>query len=149
MEIEYYEKLSDTYFNIFYFANYYFIVHLYRMGTIPVWGNTLLIWDMNWQYASFFAHLHDILHGNASALYSFSRAIGGNMLSVAVYYLMSPFNLLFLFFDAEHIYIGILIVSLLKVGTCGITMQSFLNRKYSSASSVIFSTCYALSSYVI
>lgn len=71
---------------------------------------------MEWQYTPFFAHLHDILHRDASALYSFSRAIGGNMFSVAAYYLISPFNLLFYFFDVEHIYIGILIVTLLKVG---------------------------------
>lgn len=115
----------------------------------PFGDNTLLIWDMNWQYASFFAHLHDILHGNASALYSFSRAIGGNMLSVAVYYLMSPFNLLFYFFDAEHIYIGILVISLLKAGACGITMHWSLNRKHPGGASVVFSTCYALSAYVI
>lgn len=115
----------------------------------PFGENTLLIWDMNWQYAAFFAHLHDILHGNASAMYSFSRAIGGNMLSVAAYYLMSPFNLLFYFFDAKHIYIGILIISFLKIGSCGIAMYWFLNRKHSDAASVIFSTCYALSAYVI
>ena len=62
-------------------------------GQYPFGENTLLIWDMDEQYAPFFAHLHNILHGDSSALYTLSRALGGNMLSVAAYYLISPFNL--------------------------------------------------------
>lgn len=118
-------------------------------GQYPFGGHTLLIWDMNWQYCSFFSYLHDILHGSASAVYSFCRAYGGDMISVAAYYLMSPFNLLFYFFDTEHIYIGILIVTLLKTGFTGLSMFLFLNRKNQSMDMLIFSTAYALSSYVI
>lgn len=118
-------------------------------GQYPFGNKTLLIWDMDEQYAPFFAHLHNILHGDASALYSFSRAIGGNMLSVAAYYLISPFNLVFYFFDAENIYIGILIVAILKTGACGLAMQWFLNRRRQDGFSVIFSTAYALSAYMI
>lgn len=125
------------------------------LGVYAIWGQypfgdeSLLIWDMNWQYASFFSHLHDILHGNASAFYTFSRAFGGNMLSVSAYYLMSPFNLIFYFIDAEHIYIGILIVTLLKTGCAGITMYGFLCRKQEDVAAIIFSTAYALSAYMI
>lgn len=125
------------------------------LGVYAVWGQypfgdeSLLIWDMNWQYASFFAHLHDILHGNASTFYTFSRAFGGNMLSVSAYYLMSPFNLVFYFTDAEHIYIGVLIVTLLKTGCLGLTMHRFLCRKHEDAATIIFSTAYALSAYTI
>lgn len=125
------------------------------LGVYVVWGQypfgdeSLLIWDMNWQYASFFSHLHDILHGNASAFYTFSRAFGGNMLSVSAYYLISPFNLIFYFTDAEHIYIGILIVTLLKTGCTGMTMYRFLCRKREDVAAIIFSTAYALSAYMI
>lgn len=126
-----------------------------QLGIYVVWGqfpfgdNSLLIWDMEWQYAPFFAHLHDILRRDASALYSFSRAIGGNMFSVAAYYLISPFNLLFYFFDAEHIYIGILIVTLLKVGVSGMSMYCFLCRKKQCFDAILFSTAYALSAYMV
>lgn len=126
-----------------------------QLGIYVVWGqfpfgdNSLLIWDMEWQYAPFFAHLHDILRRDASALYSFSRAIGGNMFSVAAYYLISPFNLLFYFFDAEHIYIGILIVTLLKVGASGMSMYCFLCRKKQCFDAILFSTAYALSAYMV
>lgn len=118
-------------------------------GQYPFGDRTLLIWDMDEQYAPFFAHLHSILHGDASALYSFSRALGGNMLNVSAYYLISPFNIIFYFFDAENIYIGILIVTLLKTGACGMAMQWFLNRRRQDGFSVIFSTAYALSAYMI
>lgn len=118
-------------------------------GQYPFGDNTLLIWDMNWQYASFFSHLHDILHGEASWSYTFSRALGGDMTGIWGYYLMSPFNLLFYFFDAEHIYMGILLVMLLKMGACGLAMYWFLSRGKEEPVALIFSTAYALSGYIV
>ena len=72
-------------------------------GQAPFGDKTLLIWDMKWQYVSFFSHLRDILHGDASVFYSFSRALGGEMLGVLSYYLLSPFNLIIYFFDKKII----------------------------------------------
>lgn len=119
------------------------------MGQFPFGENSLLIWDMDWQYSAFFAHLHDILHGEASPWYSFSRAIGGDMVGVSAYYLISPFNILFYFFDAEHIYVGIWLVLLLKIGTIGWTMNYYLYQKRQAYSTLIFSTAYALSGFVV
>ena len=120
------------------------VLHVYPFGDA-----TFLIWDMDWQYSSFFAHLHDILHGEASAWYSFSRAIGGDMVGVSAYYLISPFNLLFYFFDAAHIYAGIALVLLLKIGCTGWTMQYYLESKKRMAGNLIFSTAYALSGFMV
>lgn len=119
------------------------------LGVYPFGDNSLLIWDMDWQYSSFFAHLHDILHGDASPWYSFSRAIGGDMMGVTAYYLISPFNLLFYFFDADNIYIGITLVLLLKIGSIGWAMWHYLYHKRQSPDVLIFSTAYALSGYVV
>lgn len=118
-------------------------------GQYPFGNKTLLIWDMNWQYSAFFSALHDILHGDASAWYSFSRAIGGDMAGVAAYYLMSPFNLIFYFFDETTIYIGILLVVLLKVGSIGVAMNFYLRSHHEENTTLIFSTAYALCAYVI
>lgn len=118
-------------------------------GQWPFGNKTLLIWDMNWQYCEFFSHLHNILHGDASALYSFSRALGGDMIGVAAYYLISPFNLLFYFFDEQNIYMGIFLVTCLKTGAIGLTMQLFLQSKRPGAATVFFSTAYALCAYVV
>lgn len=115
----------------------------------PFGNNSLLIWDMDWQYSSFFVHLRDILHGDASPFYTLSRAVGGDMAGVAAYYLMSPFNLIFFFFNEKNIYAGILIVTLLKVGTSGLTMYLYLDRKKQNAAALAFSTAYALSAFAV
>ena len=122
----------------------------------PAGDGSLLIWDMNWQYSDYFAHLHDILHGEASALYSFSEILGGSMTGNAAYYLMSPFNLLFWFFDASHIYAGILIVTLCKIASLGLSSYFYFRhlsiRNHAGdryGFSVILAVCNALSAYVI
>lgn len=118
-------------------------------GQYPFGNKTLLIWDMNWQYSAFFSTLHDILHGDTSAWYSFSRALGGDMVGVFAYYLISPFNLIFFFFDTENIYIGILLLVLLKVGTMGVSMHCYLKKRHAGGETILFSTAYALCAYVI
>lgn len=118
-------------------------------GQYPFGNQSLLIWDMDWQYSSFFVHLRDILHGDASAYYTLSRAIGGDMTGVAAYYLMSPFNLIFFFFNEKNIYAGILVVTLLKAGTSGLTMYLYLDRKKQSVAALAFSTAYALSAFAV
>lgn len=126
-----------------------FLIIMIIMGQYPFGDDTLMILDMNSQYHTFFVHLRDILHGDASPWYSFSRALGGDMLSVAAYYLISPFNLLFYFFNEENIYVGITIVMLLKLGTMGWTMNYYLCRKKITYTTLIFSTAFALSAYVV
>ena len=118
------------------------------LKVFPFGNHTFLIWDMDWQYSSFFVHLHDILHGEASAWYSLSRAIGGDMIGVSAYYLISPFNILFYFFDETNIYIGICIVMILKIGLIGWSMNDYLMTKHESVGNLMFSTAYALSGFV-
>lgn len=126
-----------------------FLIIMAVMGQYPFGDDTLMILDMDAQYHAFFVHLRDILLGNASPWYSFSRALGGDMFSVAAYYLLSPFNLIFLFFNAQNIYVGIMLVMLLKIGTIGWSMNYYLCRKKAEYASLLFSTAYALSAYVI
>lgn len=115
----------------------------------PFGKNTLLIWDMKWQYTAFFCHLRNILHGQASGVYSFSRAIGGEMPGVLAYYLLSPFNLLIYFFDRKNIYIGIMIIALCKTGASGLTMYTFLAGRKAGYGALLFSCAYALNAYVV
>ena len=98
---------------------------------------------------SFFCHLRDILHGQASGVYSFSRAIGGEMSGVLSYYLLSPFNLIIYFFNKKNIYIGILLIALCKVGTSGLTMYTFLARREAGYGALLFSCAYAINAYVV
>lgn len=132
----------------FFFPVFLTMIIMAACSVFPFGDNTFLIWDMDWQYSSFFVRLHDILHGDASAWYSFSRAIGGDMAGVAAYYLISPFNLLFYFFDEQTIYAGICLVLLLKIGMIGFCMNIYLCAKKESAGNLLFSAAYALCGFL-
>lgn len=71
----------------------------------------------------FFGYLHNVLHGLASPFYSFNIALGGDALGIIGYYLMGSYNLLIYFFDDAHLYIGIMLIFLLKVGSMGAAME--------------------------
>lgn len=126
-----------------------YVVILGIWGQYPFGDKTLMLWDMDWQYNAFFGYLHDILHRNADAAYSFSIAIGGNTAGIITYYLMSPFNLIFYFFGQDKIYIGVLVLLLLKTGFIGLSMNLYLNRREKGYGTLLFSTAYALSAYMI
>ena len=73
-------------------------------------------------------YLKNILMGNDSIFYSFTKGIGGNMISTIAYYLLSPFNLLVIFF--ENINISIFLGILLRFCFSSFTMFYFLKNKY-------------------
>jgi uncharacterized membrane protein YfhO len=125
------------------------MIVLFIMEQYPFGDNTLLILDMDSQFKAFYVHMTDILRGNASVFYSLSRALGGDMLSVSAYYLISPFNLLFMLFDAEHIYAGVVLVTALKVGAAGWALSVYLTSKREDYAAVVFAAGYALSAYFV
>lgn len=114
-------------------------------------GENLLLADMSSQYNSLYSYFQDILLGKASIFYSFSKTIGGNMASTIGYYLSSPFNLLYVFFPKSLIPLCTFIIYLLKIGLTGLFMNIFLmkKQKLKDYSVLIFSTFYALSSYIV
>ncbi|WP_054743248.1 YfhO family protein [Cellulosilyticum ruminicola] len=95
--------------------------------------------------------MRDIYLGKGSLLYSFNKGLGGNMSGLFAYYLASPLNLILLGFSKAHITEAILLISLCKIGLCGLTAARYLNVhfKRKDMSVIIFSTCYALMSYNI
>ncbi len=122
----------------------YVAVGIYPFGELSV-----LAIDSRNQYVSFFAYLRDnLLLGGQSWLYTFSKALGGDMAGFSAYYLLSPFNLLLLFFPTKHLALGIEIMTLLKVGCCGLAMSLLLNRRGPRFASLLFSVPFALMDYV-
>ncbi len=115
----------------------------------PFGDRTALVMDLNGQYADFFAYYHRVLTGNESLLYSFGKEMGGNVFGLFTYYLSSPFFLLALFFPNKIMPEGIALITLLKVGSCGLTFAIFLKNvfKRCDLSVVLFSCCYALMTY--
>ncbi|WP_319470209.1 YfhO family protein [uncultured Trichococcus sp.] len=119
------------------------------IGIYPFGELSLLTIDMYNQYVSFFSYLKSILIGNNDIFYTFSKNLGGDMIGILAYYLMSPFNVVLLFFPLKYFTEAILFLSLLKTGFAGLTMSIWLNRKKASPYSMLFSIAYALMGYML
>ncbi len=89
------------------------------LGMWPFGEKTGMVVDMHHQYAPLLSGLrHSLLSGDLS-LYSFEVGLGANYLSLAAYYLASPFNLLLMLFPEALLAEGILFITLLKNALCG------------------------------
>ena len=112
-------------------------------------ARNILTIDANNQYVSFFSYYTEILKGNADFTYTFSKTLGGDMAGLSAYYLMSPLNLILLFFSTEQLPVAVMIQTLLKIGLCGLTFQLFLYSRKPSYITVFLSAAYALMGYNI
>ncbi len=122
------------------------------MEVWPFGNNSVLILDLNGQYVYFFEELRNKLLSGGSFLYTWSRQLGGEFMGIFAYYLASPFSFLIALFPKDHITEGLLLIFLLKTGCMGATMAYYLHQVRPSGKGtriLIFSTCYALSSYAI
>jgi len=121
------------------------------VGIYPFGKKSLLTVDMAGQYVAFFNAYKNMFSEGISAFYSFSKTLGGNMFGLITYYLMSPFNLIFLLFDKINITEAILIINVLKIGACGLTSFIYFDKTFKDKKIVtlIFSTVYALCAYNI
>ena len=115
----------------------------------PFGNNSLLTWDGNSQYVNFYVYLKDIIQGDASPFYSFSKVLGGNIYGLIGYYLSSPLYLLFLFFKNIDISLVVHLTTMLKVGLCSLTFVIYLQHRYSGnyQKKLFFSLTYAFIGY--
>ena len=93
----------------------FFIVTLISLEMLIVVKKTFMISDLLAQYQSLFGYLKDVMSGKNNISYSFNYSIGGTMIGNFCYYLISPFNLILLFFAKEKIYMATLIIILLTL----------------------------------
>lgn len=120
----------------------------FSLNILPFGDTTLLTADLDRQYVSYFSYLRNSLLGNDSLLYSFSKTMSGEMISLTAYYLLSPFNFVFLFFDTADFPLAVTLITLLKTGSAGLTMSFYLRQKNRSYTALLLlSTTYALSGY--
>lgn len=113
---------------------------------------SLLIADLKAQYISLFSYLKDLILGENSLFYSFSKGLGGNIIGTFSYYLSSPLNFLVLLFTKKSLESFIIVLLLAKIGLSGFTMYLFLSAKVLENKRTIpfvLSVCYALNSYMI
>ena len=96
-------------------------------GFAPFGDKSLMIMDMSGQYSEFFCGLKNISSQNGGILFSWSKALGGNYAGVFAYYVASPLSFITLFFPNEYMHMGVLVLTLLKIGLCGLTFGILMN----------------------
>lgn len=124
-----------------------------KLGFYPFGNKSVLIMDMADQYVEFFASLRYMFDGDNTMLFSWSRSMGGNYMGLAAYYVASPLSFITLFFSLENLPVGIMILTILKIGLSGLTFATYLeygwNKSGGKVKTIVFASCYALMSYAI
>lgn len=86
--------------------------------------------DANIQYLDLFAYLKDVLAGKNSVTYTMSALLGGDEVATFAYYLMSPLNLLVVFFQKSQLPIFYDILLALKLSLAASSMAIFLKQRF-------------------
>lgn len=118
----------------------------------PFGNSSLLTVDLGQQYVDFFAYFrHCLLHDPSGIFYTFQKALGGEMFGIWTYYLLSPFNLILLFFPDHVITSGILVITVLKYGAAGFTFAWLLFKSGVQRNWTVigFATSYAMMGWMI
>ena len=132
------------------------LVVWFFMGSYPFGNKSLMAVDFGQQYISFFGLLkHAVLTGDLSSLtYSFTKSLGGDMIGVLGYYLMSPFNIFYIIIPFKHYGLAVFLTIWLRYGAIGLSFSHFLIKRYKGAESrewlvPLFATAYALSGMLV
>ena len=128
------------------------IIMLIAFCVKGVWfdGEKLAFGDMQAQYSEMILYFRKVITGEESIFYSITKGLGGDMYATLTYYMLSPFNLIALFFKESNIMQAIYFIILGKIGLSGLTMYIFLNSKNKNKiHTLIFSTCYSLMAFVV
>lgn len=118
-------------------------------GFAPFGEKTLLTVDMNGQYVAFFSQLRSILLGKDDLLYTFGKALGGDMIGLFAYYIASPLNLLVVFFPVRALPWFVLLLTLLKTGLAGVSLAAWARRHTGPRKALCLCVLYALCTYSI
>ena len=122
------------------------------LGTYPFGTSSVLVLDLNGQYVYFFEALRDIVWGEGSLFYSFSRAMGGEFLGMYAYYLASPLSYIVALFPKHMMLEALYLMLILKCGLSGLTFCYYVSANKltkNKPAQVMFSCMYALSAYGI
>ena len=132
------------------------LVVWFFMGSYPFGNKSLMAVDFSQQYISFFGLLKNaILSGDLSSLtYSFTKSIGGDMIGVLGYYLMSPFNIIYIILPFKYYGLAVFLTIWLRYGAIGLSFAHLVVKRYKGAESKLwmvplFATAYALSGMLV
>ena len=115
-------------------------------------GKSLLVSDGYVQYYNLILYYKQILAGTRSAVYTFSAGTGMGVLPTVAYYLMSPFNLLYMIIPESGVQLWMHIFVMIKIALAGMTMFILLRSEHERTPAVIlfaFCLCYALCGWAV
>ena len=116
------------------------------LGIAPFGDDTLLVSDMYSQYSCFFGDVKSLL--SDGLFYSLHKSIGGDIYSLAAYYLASPLNLIFLLFPLEYLPEAVSVLYILKLSLAALTMSYYLSaRGTNGAANLALSLAWSFSAY--
>ena len=128
------------------------ILAIFLLFSITPFGHrTWLTIDLGQQYVDFFSYYQDtLLHHPEQFFYSFSKSIGGEMVSLWAYYLLSPFNLIFLLIPRSTIAMGVSLLIFLKLVSCTVSFAVMLDVKFKqrNGTTLLFALSYGFMSYL-
>ena len=132
------------------------LVVWFFMGSYPFGNKSLMTVVFDQQYISFYGLLKNaILSGDLSSLtYSFTKSIGGEMIGELGYYLMSPFNIIYVLLPLKYIGLSVFLTIWLRYGAFGLSFAHLLIKRYKGAESKrwmvpLFATAYTLSGMLV
>jgi len=118
-------------------------------GIYPFGHKSILTYDLRSQYVDFYAELRNILSGGGNLFYSFSRAFGGDFFTLFSYYLISPFNIILIFFNESDIVSALTFIYYLKIVSASLACFFYLSKSrlfrlhpiFSLILSLVYSFC--------
>ena len=114
------------------------VIALWRGGYEPFGDFSLMFGDGAIQYRYFFSYFKDVLQGKNSINYSFSIGLGQTGIGILSYYLMSPVNLLVLFFEKSDINIFSDLIVVMKLCLAAASMAIYLQYRYNGKIPLLF-----------
>lgn len=129
-----------------------FGIVLAAKGIYPFGDMTIDYYDMAQQFAPFYYHLYDALHGTKSLFFDWYTALGINMASVSNCSNLSPFNIFFLFIKREHLLQDLSIFTAIKLMSMSASMYFYTTKTKPTAPEsfrVIAAVSYSFCGFVL
>lgn len=132
------------------------LVNFIILGVYPFGNTTVMAIDFASQYIDLFAYLkRAVLSLDIdSFFYSFSKSLGGDMVGLWGYYLLSPFNIFYVLLPIEELRIAATLTILARYSAMGLAFGHLLIKRYNGLAQKpllvpVFATLYALSGFAI
>ena len=136
-------------------AGLFMFVIMNLLEVRPFGEKSFTMVDSIHQYVPFFSEFRDKLLKGDSLFYTWDVGLGQNFMSLMLYYMACPINLLVVFFSQEGILTYMSCAIAIKITLCAGTFAFYLSRSrvigktFNNALVVALSVAYALSNYMI